>query len=137
MLKIILSYYCCDSCIQVRESTVNQQQHFQIFLVYLVLKVRIYALVGFEKITVKESQSYHLCFMVPNADTAIVETCQHPWLCGVQVHTFHPVRPGCQLSLDIESERLEVKKMENAVLCQHKTGITTRWRKESQNQPLK
>lgn len=94
-VKIFLVYYYSDFCNKTGEGTVNYLQLFKILLLYLILKNRIYITVSYEDFIIKENQNHHLCFMVPNTDTAIVKASQHPWFRGMQVYTLHPVRPSC------------------------------------------
>lgn len=58
----------------------------------------------------------HLCFMVPDAHAAVVETGQHPRLGGMEIHAFDAVRPSCELTLDVQPERLREIKTENVKL---------------------
>lgn len=59
-------------------------------------------------VTVNEKNDHtsHLCFMVPHADAAIVQAGQHPRLGGMEVDALDPVRPGRELPLDVQPQRL-------------------------------
>lgn len=50
--------------------------------------------------------------MVPDAYAAVVETGQHPWLGGMEIHAFDAVRPSGELALDVQPERLQEIKWE-------------------------